>query len=317
MKVKQLELSGTMSASQAAKKWGISVRRVRYLCQHFKVYNARRLPNGEWSIPDWIQKPQDGRHYRYTKIPSNLREMVKRADEVLKRERAKNHSFDPEERWRYFLKGSAHHMHVVNFSLLRKRVIFDLVDGREHPEKPQTYVQAVKNHVLALNYMRSQVKLHRPISLKLVKQFWSILKFGDLKPHRTAYYDYTSLRQLKVVIRTARKRNIHPLIRAGDILNEFFLRSPFREHSARTGYIAANFILMCNGYPPVIINRIIFRTVIEYLDNYENMKAEEAKISPGLPSALYEPEIRHAFINTCVIHAIHYSARLHLPTFNN
>ena len=43
-------MSGTMTASEAAKKWGISVRRVRWLCQHFRVYKAMRLPNGNTLI---------------------------------------------------------------------------------------------------------------------------------------------------------------------------------------------------------------------------------------------------------------------------
>ena len=54
-----------ISAKDAAKKWGISQRRVAALCSEGRIPNAQRVGN-MWVIPSEAEKPIDGRHLRYT-----------------------------------------------------------------------------------------------------------------------------------------------------------------------------------------------------------------------------------------------------------
>lgn len=54
-----------ISAKDAAKKWGISQRRVAALCSDGRIPNAQRVGN-MWVIPSEAEKPIDGRHLRYT-----------------------------------------------------------------------------------------------------------------------------------------------------------------------------------------------------------------------------------------------------------
>ena len=54
-----------ISAKDAAKKWGISQRRVAALCSDGRIPNAQRVGN-MWVIPSAAEKPIDGRHLRYT-----------------------------------------------------------------------------------------------------------------------------------------------------------------------------------------------------------------------------------------------------------
>ncbi len=54
-----------ISAKDAAKKWGISQRRVAALCSAGRIPNAQRVGN-MWVIPNEAEKPIDGRHLRYT-----------------------------------------------------------------------------------------------------------------------------------------------------------------------------------------------------------------------------------------------------------
>ncbi|WP_418627940.1 DNA adenine methylase, partial [Veillonella atypica] len=54
-----------ISAKDAAKKWGISQRRVAALCSEGRIPNAQRVGN-MWVIPSAAEKPIDGRHLRYT-----------------------------------------------------------------------------------------------------------------------------------------------------------------------------------------------------------------------------------------------------------
>lgn len=50
-----------LSASQAAKKWGISQRRVQVLCSENRIEGAFKV--GEvWAIPDGTPKPEDSRY---------------------------------------------------------------------------------------------------------------------------------------------------------------------------------------------------------------------------------------------------------------
>ncbi len=49
-----------MTASQTAKKWGITQRRVQVLCQTGRINSAFKLGEA-WVIPTTTEKPIDGR----------------------------------------------------------------------------------------------------------------------------------------------------------------------------------------------------------------------------------------------------------------
>lgn len=70
---------GFLSASQAAKKWNISQRRVQVLCSENRIKGAFKV--GEvWAIPDDVPKPQDFRKKTNKKMDKdkiNDREMRK------------------------------------------------------------------------------------------------------------------------------------------------------------------------------------------------------------------------------------------------
>ena len=56
-----------ISTKEAARRWGISERRVRSLCSEGKIEGAARCGDWVWSIPAGTQKPADGRTLRYMK----------------------------------------------------------------------------------------------------------------------------------------------------------------------------------------------------------------------------------------------------------
>ena len=57
-----------MKISEAAKKWGISERRVNALCLEGRIPNAMKFGT-TWAIPDEADKPKDNRvtSGKYTK----------------------------------------------------------------------------------------------------------------------------------------------------------------------------------------------------------------------------------------------------------
>lgn len=52
-----------ITAKEAAKKWGITPRRVQILCSEGRIEGAWRLGNA-WAIPLNAPKPEDGRILR-------------------------------------------------------------------------------------------------------------------------------------------------------------------------------------------------------------------------------------------------------------
>ena len=51
---------GYMTASQAAKKWNISQRRVQILCSENRIKGTFKLGEA-WAIPENAEKPEDNR----------------------------------------------------------------------------------------------------------------------------------------------------------------------------------------------------------------------------------------------------------------
>ncbi len=52
---------GFISATEAAKKWGISVRRVQKLCEENRIPGVAKFSR-LWLIPKDAEKPTDKRH---------------------------------------------------------------------------------------------------------------------------------------------------------------------------------------------------------------------------------------------------------------
>lgn len=52
-----------MTASQAAKKWNISQRRVQILCSENRIQGTFKLGEA-WAIPENAEKPEDNRKVR-------------------------------------------------------------------------------------------------------------------------------------------------------------------------------------------------------------------------------------------------------------
>ena len=63
-----------MSVKDAAKRWGISDRRVRLLCSSGKVEGAVR-DGRSYEIPEHAVKPADGRAVRQKDIPEEFKKV--------------------------------------------------------------------------------------------------------------------------------------------------------------------------------------------------------------------------------------------------
>jgi len=60
-----------ITVREAAEKWGVSVRRIQYLCNHDMIPDAVRFGN-VWSIPKDADKPRDGRYKANKEKPNDI-----------------------------------------------------------------------------------------------------------------------------------------------------------------------------------------------------------------------------------------------------
>ena len=62
-----------MSVNEAAKKWGISTRRIHTLCNENRIEGVARLGNA-WAIPKGAEKPKDARikNGKYVKVKKEI-----------------------------------------------------------------------------------------------------------------------------------------------------------------------------------------------------------------------------------------------------
>ena len=59
-----------ISVAEAAKKWGISERRVQKLCEDNRIEGVAKF-SYMWLIPKDAEKPVDGRRKEYRKLRNN------------------------------------------------------------------------------------------------------------------------------------------------------------------------------------------------------------------------------------------------------
>lgn len=54
-----------LTTSEMAEKWNITRRRISTLCREGRI-EGTVLKGGTWLLPADTQKPEDGRHFRYS-----------------------------------------------------------------------------------------------------------------------------------------------------------------------------------------------------------------------------------------------------------
>ena len=107
---------------------------------------------------------------------------------------------------------------------------------------------------------------------------------------------------------------MHPIVQAGIFIIDFLLASPFDGENERTAYLVANFILMKNGYPPVIIYRALFNAENTYIaQRFQAMASDKTVSRLGLRMPAREfPSLRTGFFTAVVARAVRWSYKKNL-----
>lgn len=256
------------SSEETARRWGISDRRVRILCESGLVAGVVR--DGKlWKIPQSAAKPRDGRTMRNLGIPSALRGRMAEID-ALKEQLAVKRPLTDGEREQLrnaFLVDYTYSSNAIEGNTLTLSETALVLSGMTIGEKPLKDHLEATGHRDAFCFLEDFVKSGDSISEAFVRQLHSLVladKPMDKGVYRripviitgaihTPPQPYLVAPMMETWVRDLQTTRRHPLVAAAEFHIRFEAIHPFIDGNGRTGRLLVNFVLMRAGYLPISI----------------------------------------------------------------
>ena len=264
-----------LSVQEAAKKWDISDRRVRALCENGQVEGAVKVGKS-WNIPEEAKKPRDPRR----QIDFIKEIEIKKAELDSRRPLTEG---ELERLNEEFLVEYTYNSTAIEGNTLTLRETDMVLKGITIDKKPIKDHLEVIGHKDAFNYLADLVKEKEPLSENLIKQIHTLV-LAD-KPEDRGIY-----RRVAVKIIGAKHFTENQLLIADkmeELIKEFnadkntnIIRKlalfhikfeaihPFIDGNGRTGRLLVNFELMKKGYPPIDIKYADRKAYYDAFDAY-------------------------------------------------
>ncbi len=276
--------SGTfVSVSETAKRWGVSARRVRVLCEAGLIFGATR--QGKlWRIPAEASRPPDGRALRGKGIPAELRAMVAAVDALKEKLAAARPltSAEAEKMRQIFLVDYTHASTAIEGNTLTLSETAMALEGLTIAEKPlKDHLEAI-GHRDAFLYLEETLRVNEPLSETFICRLHALV-LADQPLDRGIYRrlpvrivgaihtppePYLVAPQMEALLAEFAKTRLHPLVAAALFHIRFEAIHPFIDGNGRTGRLLANFLLMRAGYLPVNIKFEDRRAYYEAFTSY-------------------------------------------------
>lgn len=277
----------TISVQQAAKRWGLSDRRVRLLCEQGKIPGVVRKGRS-YRIPADAVKPADGRNLRGKVIPSEYSALFARID-ALKAELGKRRPLTQGELKRLqeeFLVEFTYNSNAIEGNTLTLRETALVLEGVTIDKKPlKDHLEAV-GHRDAFLYVEQLVTDKAAISERVIKDIHSLVLMDrpdDKGLYRRipvtimgAYHEppqpYLVPVQMEQLVATQKEMKRHPIESAALFHLDFEGIHPFIDGNGRTGRLILNLMLMQQGYPPIDVKFLDRKQYYACFDSYYREK---------------------------------------------
>ena len=266
----------TMTTKKASELWGISDRRIRFLCVEGKIDGAE-LIGKTWYIPDNATKPTDGRVKSPNSYLSKIIELKKILDTKRPLTEGELQKLNEE-----FVVEYTYNSNAIEGNTLTLRETDLVLKGITIDKKPLKDHMEVIGHKEAFDFISSLVKENKELSEHIIKQV-HYLVLADKPQDRGVY------RKIPVTIAGARHTPVQPYLiepRLHELLDwyktadvdfitklakfhiEFEAIHPFIDGNGRSGRLLVNLELMKLGYPPIDIKYKDRITYYEAFDSY-------------------------------------------------
>ena len=249
-----------ISITEAAQKWGMSDRRIRYLCTAGRVDGAIKL-GWTWTIPSDAPRPTDGRHmrkYRNTDIRPGTVDV-----DYLKKLQDHFHpdtSLKESKAYQKIILRSFVSLMAIAGEKVSERDVRAVYSGKIVPSMP------LELHLIILNFrslMLSLVDMTDQWNLKDMKNVYVRLMQGidDIAassfrsglsrfPARETHVKVPDDMEGAVLLYETQWRHMHGLVSASLLYAEILRIEPYEEYSGLFAYLILAGELLRNGILP-------------------------------------------------------------------